>query len=442
MPTLKRYIPLVLAGLMSACLELPEIDTSPPATPPQPDAGAVDAVRPSITRSIPANGSTNVALNAALELEFSEPMNVDTVQVSISPEAVLGEPVWSAESTRLVLLPSANLAQNTPYTLMLNGRDEEGNDLTGTRIITFSTTGPAPDTTAPNSLGFVPGNQTTGVETRASITVLFSEPMEKNSVQGAFSITSPVGFNSGTFTWNDAGTEVNFKPNMDFGHGVDVAWRISTSAKDQAGNILQEAITGTFRTIQTKTITIDFDPTTSGGLGTPNYFRGSSIYNFEIVGDSSGNGTYRLFIGFRLDALPESTTEITHATLKWWISGKQGDPFKKFGNLLLEQVNIGDRLDYTTAEESVDPAAIADYNSTPLSDAIIAPIDITSTQGRFEITPFIVKDWANRSTRSKRSQFRLRFESGSDADNTNDMLFSDAETQPKLAELEVTYAYP
>jgi hypothetical protein len=39
MPTLKRYLPLFLAGLMSACLDMPEIDTSPPQ---QPDAGAVD----------------------------------------------------------------------------------------------------------------------------------------------------------------------------------------------------------------------------------------------------------------------------------------------------------------------------------------------------------------------------------------------------------------
>ncbi|MFY0524021.1 Ig-like domain-containing protein [Archangium gephyra] len=39
MPTLKRYLPLFLAGLMSACLDMPEIDTS---TPQQPDAGAVD----------------------------------------------------------------------------------------------------------------------------------------------------------------------------------------------------------------------------------------------------------------------------------------------------------------------------------------------------------------------------------------------------------------
>ena len=50
MPTLKRYIPLFLAGLISACLDMPEIDTSPPT---QPDAGAVDT---------PDSGSTDMSV--------------------------------------------------------------------------------------------------------------------------------------------------------------------------------------------------------------------------------------------------------------------------------------------------------------------------------------------------------------------------------------------
>jgi Bacterial Ig-like domain/Bacterial Ig domain len=38
MPTTKRYIPLVLIGLLSACINLPEIDTNPPSSV-QPDGG-------------------------------------------------------------------------------------------------------------------------------------------------------------------------------------------------------------------------------------------------------------------------------------------------------------------------------------------------------------------------------------------------------------------
>jgi hypothetical protein len=45
MPTIRRYIPLVLIGLISACINLPEIDSSPPdsgTSTPLPDAGAGD----------------------------------------------------------------------------------------------------------------------------------------------------------------------------------------------------------------------------------------------------------------------------------------------------------------------------------------------------------------------------------------------------------------
>lgn len=58
MPTLKRYLPLFLAGLMSACLDMPEIDTSPPQ---QPDAGAVDTPdsgTPDLTVTITAPSGT------------------------------------------------------------------------------------------------------------------------------------------------------------------------------------------------------------------------------------------------------------------------------------------------------------------------------------------------------------------------------------------------
>src|SRR5690348_9496112 len=57
MPTLKRYIPLFLAGLMSACLQLPEIDTSPPR---QPDAGVdpADSGTPSTELSVTITAPT------------------------------------------------------------------------------------------------------------------------------------------------------------------------------------------------------------------------------------------------------------------------------------------------------------------------------------------------------------------------------------------------
>ncbi len=68
----------------------------------------------------------------------------------------------------------------------------------------------------------------------------------------------------------------------------------------------------------------------------------------------------------------------------------------------------------------MSPQRMADLTSPPCSEKI-GPIEQTA---------------------NKRTQFRLRFEKNSDGNNANDMLFSDVETQPKLAELEVTYEYP
>ncbi|QRK05706.1 Ig-like domain-containing protein [Archangium violaceum] len=443
MPITKRYIPLVLIGLLSACINVPEIEPSPPDSGTQPDAGTPeDTVLPSITRSTPASGSTNVALNTGLEFEFSEPMDIDTVQVSSSPPIPLEALTWSLGNTRLVIQPASSLAHNAPYTLTVVGKDVAGNELTGNRTISFTTTGPAPDTTPPMALGFAPSNSATGVDRMGAITILFSEPMDQPSVQSAFAITSPIGFNSGAFIWNDAGTEMTFRPNRSFDHGVDINWQVSVVAKDASGNALQTAIAGTFRTLRLNTITIDFDRETSGSLSAPGY-HGIHFYNLECVGDASGNKTNRLFVGFKLDALPEDTKNIIYANLKWWVSGQAGDPFNKFGQLLLEQVNIGDKRDFNSIEgDDPDPEAAQDFHAIPLSPAIIAPSNIDSSHGGFDVTNLVQNDWMDRATRNRRTQFRLRFEKESDDNNASDWVCSDAERHPKLAELKITYEYP
>ncbi len=112
---------------------------------------------PNITRSTPASSSTNVALNTGLEFEFSEPMNIDTVQVAINPSVQLGAPTWSAGNTRLVIQPSTSLAQNAPYTLTVVGKDVAGNELTGTRIILLQHHGPSTRHHAANPSRLRPG---------------------------------------------------------------------------------------------------------------------------------------------------------------------------------------------------------------------------------------------------------------------------------------------
>lgn len=453
---------LVVVGLVAAaCLDLPEVEYPPvadggnrpqpdagrPPDPGPPDAGApdsgtVDIVAPSILGTVPAEGATQVGTATRLEVTFSEPMKTSTVRLVLQPAASLGVPAWSAGGSRLVVQPATTLAQSTSYTLNVDGQDEAGHALTGRRSFTFRTEGPEPDTTQPTAISYSPSNAATGVERSDSIILLFSEPMNKVSAESAFQIVSPLGFNAGTFTWNSAATEMTFKPSTDFAYGADVQWRVSTAARDVAGNALATQVTGAFRVIRQFTVTIDFDPQTSGSLGKPYYIRQSSIYNLESVGDVYDDSTHRLFLGFKLDSLPESLTQITQCSLKWLISGQQGNPFGKFGNLLLERVNIGEKLDGSGIEGTTNPLAFDDYHANALNTSMLAPTYISAPSATFNITHFFMQDWTERNVRGKRSQYRLRFEGESDLNGSNDRIFSSAETQPKLAELQITYLAP
>jgi hypothetical protein len=369
-------------------------------------------------------------------------MDIDTVQVSISPPVPLGAPTWSVGNTRLIIQPSSSLAQNAPYSLTVVGKDVAGNDLTGTRIISFNTTGPAPDTTPPAQLGFVPNNLATGVERTASITILFSEPMDKASVQNAFAITSPVGFNSGAFTWNEAGTEMTFKPNTSFDYGSDISWRVATTATDVSGNPLQAAISGAFRTIRKETVFINFDLDTSGAIRKPDYNVYRYVEHTVAVGDATDDSAHRIFLGFKLDALPENLTRITNSTLTWWFTAKQGDPFGQLGTLRLEPVNIGDSLDGSPLGGDHSPEGEADFNAQPLGNYIHVNDSTASKYGQFDVTPFVIKDWENRTNRAKRSQFRLSFTRESNNNSSYDRLYSSPASTPRLAELELTYEFP
>lgn len=449
MTLLKRFIPLVLAVLLSACINLPEVGEPTPdpgvsdgGTPP--DGGApADMIPPTITAAAPAHGSTNVTASPQFQFTFSEPMNVGTVQVTITPTVALSSAVWTSNNTQLTLQPQAPLAQNTPYTLSVEGKDVAGNALTNRKQYSFETTGPAPDTTAPTILAISPSYGTIGVAQNATLTVTFSEPMDKASAQTAFAIAAPSGFNAGVFTWNTEGTVMTFNPDTDFPYGATVEWQVTTIAKDLAGNTLASPTAASFRAVRVNTVTISYDPPTTGSAGSPGYWKQTHYFFGSIVGDTGSSSIQqRLLLGFKLDLLPETLTRITSSKLTWYTSHQLGTPFSDLGRLFLESVYIGEEIALSSAEWT-NPVAKTQYESPTLGPPLVISADSLTPNGIFDVASFVVRDWEARTTRgTKRSQFRLRFETPNDGDSLNDAITADGDSVPAPSELKITYEYP
>ncbi|NPC49018.1 hypothetical protein D7X99_03285 [Corallococcus sp. AB032C] len=439
-----RNLLLLLLALLSACMEIPPLEDPIPNTNSDAgtlqDGGTTHQQAPRLLTTMPANGSTRVPIDSTLGLTFSKSMQPTSLQVSFSPPATPGTMAWAENHTQVTFQMQSPFSGDTKYTVTVQGTDQAGNALDGANAFDFTTAGSQPDTVAPSVLSTTPASGAIGLERKPTIKVTFSEPMNRASTEAAISFTTPAGFTPGGFSWNASSTEVSFTSTGEFAHGTSVAWRIANSAQDAAGNTLLAEATKNFRTIRIYTAIIDCDPETSGSLGAPSYFRQTFFYNVAWVGDDSGANIERLFLGFQLNSLPENLTRLVSSRLKWPVSMIIGDPFSKFGALLLEPVDVGDSIELSVTP--ANPETVADYQAPALSSAVAVSLSDKPLRGEFDVTSWTAQDWGNRNLRNKRTQYRLRFEAPNNSDQVKDQVYSDSIDNPTLATLWVTYEYP
>lgn len=435
---------LLLLALLPACLEIPPLENPTPGTNSDAgtfqDGGTVNQQGPRLLTTVPADGSTRVPIDSTLGFTFSKSMDPNSLQVSFSPPAAPETLTWAENHMQVTIQMQSHFAEDTTYTLTVQGTDPAGNAIEGANAFSFTTAGPQPDTLPPSVLSTTPSSGAIGVERKPTIKVTFSEPMNRAETEAAISFTTPAGITPEEFSWNAASTEVSFTSTSEFVHGTSVAWRIANSAQDAAGNALPAEVTKNFRTLRIYTAVIEFDPETSGSFGAPSYFRQTTFYNAAWVGDDSGSNIERLFFGFQLNGLPENLTRLVSSRLKWPVSKIIGDPFSKFGALLLEPVDVGDSIELSYND--VNPETVADYQTPALAPAVAVSLLDKPLRGEFDVTSWTVQDWENRNLRNKRTQYRLRFESPNNSDQFKDQVYSDSIDNPVLATLLVTYEYP
>jgi hypothetical protein len=119
------------------------------------------------------------------------------------------------------------------------------------------------DTVAPKITGVSPGVSATGVAPSALVKVQFNEPMDAAATQAAAMLTNATTGAAIPVTYSWSGNLLTLKPATALAQNTSYRVRVTTAARDLAGNPLATDGTWTFRTVQTLT----FKPT-DGTVGT------------------------------------------------------------------------------------------------------------------------------------------------------------------------------
>lgn len=105
------------------------------------------------------------------------------------------------------------------------------------------------DATPPSVTSVTPADGSTGQSQTTSVSITFNEPMDKASTQTAFSVTktldgAPV---QGSFSWST--NTMRFVPWASLASGTQYTVAVGASARDAAGNPIDQAKSWTFKTI-------------------------------------------------------------------------------------------------------------------------------------------------------------------------------------------------
>jgi alpha-tubulin suppressor-like RCC1 family protein/methionine-rich copper-binding protein CopC len=237
---MKKYLYLLLIAFLAGCgVNYPiqeGVDTTPPA----------------VVSTAPTNQGTGVAVNQAISIYFSEPVDgasVGDATFSItdgSGNSIAG--VYATDGNTITFTPSDSLKQGTHYNVKVGPgiRDIAGNAMGDNYTWSF-TTGGQPDTTAPTITSVTPSNGATNVPVGTLITATFSEPVLGSSVTAdTFAVSLASTAVAGSISIN--GSTVTFTPTSPLEYGKIYSAKVTTGVRDQAGNSMSADYTWSFTT--------------------------------------------------------------------------------------------------------------------------------------------------------------------------------------------------
>ena len=218
-------------------------------------ATAADTVGPTITIT-PPNGATNVPTNSVVVIQFSEPVNAQTVSPNYtylydgtSGQTIPENLTVSADGLTATLAPTGPLPVGTLISVYSsNAQDLSGNLQSGVYYSPQSsfTTSYNAETTVPQVIGTNPANGATGVPTNTVVNLYFNEPVSPTSLsqvtlsQGGSTMSTTQTLSNGNQTLSLI-PAIPLLPNL----GYTIT---AVGVKDIAGNQLAGTFTSTFTT--------------------------------------------------------------------------------------------------------------------------------------------------------------------------------------------------
>jgi methionine-rich copper-binding protein CopC len=385
-----------------------------------------DATAPRLLSSSPANGAVNVPASSKVVFNFSEAMNPDKskprrpcVPLAGRPDAncgVLDSAIWDNGGKRLTLTYAVNSIGTAiePTYIFETAEDKAGNPLPLTQI-KFSLA----DTRVPSITTATPADGVVGMPNTVVLQIVFSEPMDRVSVQTAFraqlGLFGQKGNVSGTFFWSGDDKTVTLQPSTLLPFGEFVSWGLNAGAKSKAGNAVSGELKRVFRVIQEFTVEA---PVYGNGHVLRECVNASTSFASLIRCDDTAYAsparetvvrigtrasTYgsnsKGYYAFRLNVIPANAT-ITAARLQIARVGVIGDPFGNLGSLLLERVNPSQVIEqpYTLGGDR------GDYNLPGLACST-CPLVFRTAGVDQNVLAFVLAD---RAESRAGSQFRLR----------------------------------
>jgi len=203
-------------------------------------ANTVDTTPPTVTIS-PANGTTNVGLNAQIVLTFSESINPATITPNtlalFNGDTPLSYNYTISPDNRTVVL-NGTLPAGATITVAATNliADFSGNALTNTTS-RFTTTPPV-SYSAPYVISMRPGNGATNVPASTVITLFTSAPMSAGTLTGALHVAQNGAIVTGTATVGGNGQSIEFTPASALNAGATVQVFLDSTAQDIYGNYL------------------------------------------------------------------------------------------------------------------------------------------------------------------------------------------------------------